>query len=240
MTDTQQQPGIRTRIWLADRFLGRDPVPLEIRPKRFDAKTLTSNLSLRIDRPYLGEGLPNLRNRHEFRLPWKTVMEAEQIEHLDMLSSVGQPFDLGLWKHVYDFFDGDGTTTTFYLQRRQLLPNVTPLTEYPSYPTTATFYDAPYGTVGATATSKTVVQKTTADIAGGSPSSGEVWVEDTGHKIGGFWLSTVECAEAPADVHDALVIAYMPLYAVVIDEEGPRSYSEGMVEPRDYRLVESS
>ena len=116
---------------------------------------------------------------------------------------------------------------------------MTPPTEFDSYPTQAIFYAAAYGTTGATATPKTVVQKTTAQMTG-TLAAGEVWVEDTGHKTGGLWLSTVKCAEAPADVHDALVIAYMPLYAVVIDEETARSYSEGMVEPRDYRLLESS
>ena len=237
MTDTQQQPGIQNPVWIGGRLIIRGPTNPEIRPKRFEAKTRTANTGLRIDRPYLGAGLPNLRSRHELHLPWRTVQESDLLDHLDTLAALGQPFDVGLWKHVYDVFDGDGTTKTFYLQRRQLRPNVTPATDYPSYPTTATFYSATYGTTGATATPKTVVQKSTGSMSG-TPDAGEVWVENTGHRTGGLWLSTVKCAEAPANVHDALVISYMPLYSMTIDEEDPRVYPAGIVEPRGWRLSE--
>ncbi len=233
----EQEPGIRTSLWIGNRLVFRGPSPIGLAPERFEQRTRTSNLGLRVDRPYLGTGLPNIRSRHKLTFPWKTIGEPEVIAHLDILANTGQPFDIGIWKHVYDVFDGDGTTKIFYLQRRQILPTVTPPTEFPSYATQATFYSAPYGDPTATATSKTVVQKTTAEMSG-TPSSGEVWIEKTGHRTGGLWVSTVKCAEAPDDAFDALVISYMPLYSVVIEQEQPRSYSDGIVEPRGWNLTE--
>lgn len=237
MTDIQQQPAIRNPLWIGNRFIIRGPAPIQLSPKRFEAMTPTANLSLRVDRPYWGAGYPNLRNRHDFVLPWKTVQEADLIEYLDIMGSTAQPFDMGLWKHVYDVFDGDNTATTFYLQRRQLHPTVTPGADYPDYPTRATFWSKPFGTVGAIATEKTVEQKSTAAMSG-TPAAGEVWIETPGHKTGNLWISTVKCAEPPPAKSDCFVVAYMPLYAVVVVEENPRSYEAGMSEPRAYRLRE--
>jgi hypothetical protein len=238
MPDVLQQPAIRNRVWLGDRFLSRDPVPIQITPRRFEAKTRTSNLAMRVDRPYLGAGLPNLRNRHDITLPWSTVQESGMLEHLDVLISKGQPFDLGLWKHVYDVFDGDGTTTAFYLQRRQLRANVTPPFDPPDYPTRVTAYDAPYGTVGASATEYTVVAKTSSNIDTGTPGTNEAWIESDGRTAGNLRITKIRLTPAPPDVSDSLVVAYMPLYSVVVDEESPRSYALAMVEPRAFRLIE--
>jgi hypothetical protein len=232
----EQEPGIRTSFWIGNRHVFRGPAPLGIVPRRFDAKTRTSNLGLRVDRPYLGAGLPNIRSRHDLNMPWRTVQEPVVIEHLDILTNTGQPFDIAVWKHVYDVFDGDGTTKTFYLQRRQI-PEDLYVTAYLSYPTRAIFYDAPYSDPAAGATEKTVVQKTTAEMSG-TPSAGEVWIEETGHRAGGLWLSTVKCAEAPDDAFDSFVVAYMPLYSMVIEQEQPRQYSDGMIEPRGWQLQE--
>jgi len=233
----EQEPGIRTSLWIGNRLVFRGPAPLGLTPKRFEERTRVSNLGLRVDRPYLGDGLPNIRSRHELSLPWRTVQEPSVIQHLDILTNTGQPFDIGIWKHVYDVFDGDGSTKTFYLQRRQILPNVTPPTTFPSYETQAIFYDGPYGDPASTADPQTVVQKTTAEMSG-TPSSGEVWIEKTGHRSGGLWVSTVKCGDAPADAFDSFVVSYMPLYSVVIEQEQPRSYVEGLVEPRGWVLTE--
>lgn len=237
----EQEPGIRTPLWIAGRFIIRGPAPLQLTPKRFEVATRTSNLALRMDRPYIAVGdfaLPNIRSRHELALPWSTVQEAELIEHLDLLVAKGQPFDMGIWKHTYDIFDGDGSTTTFFLQRRQLLPAVTPPTLFPSYPTKVDRYSAAYGTTGATATPYTVVQKTTAEIDAGTPGASIAWIESTGRKTGNLWVSKIKVNPAPADVADSLVVSYMPLYSVVIEEERPRSYVAGIVEPRGFTLAE--
>lgn len=232
----EQEPGIRTSLWIGNRHVFRGPAPLGITPRRFEERTRTSNLGLRVDRPDLGAGLPNIRSRHDLGMPWRTVQEPEIIQHLDILTSTGQPFDICVWKHVYDVFDGDASTKTFYLQRRQI-PDSLYQTAIPSYPTRAIFYDKPYADSTATATEKTVLQKTTGEMSG-TPASGQVWIEKTGHRTGGLWLSTVKCAEAPADAYDAFVIAYMPLYSMVIEQEQPRSYSDGVVEPRGWQLQE--
>lgn len=239
MTDTQQQAGIRNRIYLGGKFFTRDPVPVQVTIQRYEAKTRVSNLSLRLDRPQTTAGLPNVRNRHEFLLPWVTMVESPLLEHLDSLAAVGQPFDLGLWKQVTDIWDGDGSTTTFLMQRRQILPAVTPPVEWEDYPTQVFVLDRPYGDPDASVTTLTVVPKTSGDIFTGDPSTGEAWVESDGHSVGGLYVSTIRLADAPPDEYDCLVAIYLPLYKVVIDQEVPRNYSANLIEPRGFKLLEA-
>lgn len=236
--DVRQQGGIRNRMWIAGRFVERDPVPIQVTPKRFDAKVRTSNLGMRIDRPFTMAGMPNIRNRREFVLPWSDLREPGLLEHLDTLAAIGQPFGLGLWKQDYDVFDGDGANKTFYLQRRQLLPAVTPPTSFPDYPTRVTVYDRSYLEDGATPTSLTVVAKTSSDIDTGDPGAGEAWIEGDGHQVGNLWVSKMRLETAPPDAHDCVVVAYLPLYQVVIDTDQPRSYGIAGQEPRSIRMVE--
>src|SRR5690242_18654399 len=116
-----QHNAIRTKIWIGGRFSERDPLPVQVTKKRFEAKNPTSNLGLRVDRCFAMAGQPNVRNRCQFVLPWATLPEPALLEHVDILAGIGQPFGLALWKHEYDVFDGDGESTMFFLQRRQLL-----------------------------------------------------------------------------------------------------------------------
>lgn len=238
MTDIQQSSAIRTRIWLGGKYTTRDPLPVQISPKRFEVKTVTSNLGLRVDRPFVFAGFPNVRNRREFTLPWADLREPPMLEHLDVLANIGQPFGLGLWKQEYDIFDGDATNKTFFLQRRQLLPVVTPSPTFPDYPTRVIVYDRSYLDPAAVATEQTVVQKTNATIDTGNPPAGTAWVESDGRQIGNLWVSEIRLGTAPPAASDCVVAAYLPLYTVVVDQEAPRSYAQALVEPRSLRLVE--
>jgi hypothetical protein len=183
--------------------------------------------------------MPNIRIRKEFNFGWPTIDQDSLLDHLDSLLAKGQPIDLAIWKQEYDIFDGDGTTTTFLIQRRLVLPTVTPPTEFPSYPTVVKRCSQIYGTYEdptGIETLYTVIYKTTAQMTG-TPASGEAWIEDTGHRINGLRVSTLKVNPAPANVSDALVVIYLPLYQAT-PAEAQRSYPHGLGEPRTVRLVE--
>lgn len=234
----QQQPAIRTRVWIAGKTVTRDPVPIQITSKRLEAKTKTANGAMRIDRCYRGAGMPNIPNRREFSLPWPDLREPALLEHVDIVCAIGQPFGLGLWKQEYDIFDGDGDNKSFYIQRRQLLEGFTPDTVFGDYPTRVVLYDKPYSDPTAVGTSLTVVQKPSADIDTGDPTSGEAWIESEGRMIGNLWVSKVRLEAPPPLEFDCLLVIYVPLYEVVVDTEAPRSYAQALVEPRSLKLLE--
>lgn len=233
----QQHNGIRTRVYIGGKYTTRDPL-VQIGSKRFEAKQRTSNLAMRVDRAFTLAGMPNVRMRREFVLPWSDLREPGMLEHIDILTAVGQPFALGLWKHEYDVFDGDAENKTFYLQRRQLLEVTTPVILPGDYPTRVTRYDKSYLDPAAVATELAVVQKLAADIDTGDPAAGEAWVESDGHMIGNLWVSKLRVGTAPPDAHDCLVAAYLPLYAVLIDAEQTRSYPQSLMEPRTLKMIE--
>lgn len=234
----KQDPSIRTRLWMGGRFFVRDPNTFQVTPRRFEQVTRVSNLAMRIDRPYVpaGAAMPNVRTRAEFNFVWSTINEDSLLDHLDSLIAKGQPFELAMWKQVYDIFDGDGSTTSFLLQRRLALPSVTPPTEFPDYPTVVKYLDKPYGDPTAVETEYAVVYKTTAEMAG-TPGAGAAWIENTGHRVNNLWVSSMKANPAPPAVADSLVAIYLPLHEVVPDE-GQRAYTQGIVEPRTLRLVE--
>jgi hypothetical protein len=243
MTDIQQGNAIRARIWLGGQFIARDPVPVQMTPKRYEAKTPLSNLSKRIDRAQGVPGLPNILTSYEFTLPWSDLREPAVLEHIDQLDAVGQPFGLGLWKQEYDFFDLDGTGTIAnrYLRRRQLLQYATPPAAPADFPTRAILYDSAYGTGAATPTELAVIPKASADIDTSGPGPGEAWVENEGRQVGGLWLTKVRVgATSFPDAHDCLVFIYLPLYTVAIKDGSPRSYAQALREPRTLVLEEVS
>lgn len=234
----QQKPAIRNRIWIGGKFAARDPVPIQVTLRRFEVKTRTSNLGMRVDRCFTLEGMPNVHNRAEIVLPWPDLRESGLLEHVDILANIGQPFELGLWKHVYDVFDGDGESKDFLLQRRLLLPTVVPATEFDDYPTRVIVYDGPYTAPGVTPAEPTIVEKTSSTIDTGDPSAGTVWIETDGHQVGNVWVTKIRFGTAPPDFSDCVVVPYLPLYVVVVDQESPRSYERALVEQRGLRLVE--
>jgi len=239
MTELRQGNAIRTRVWIGGRLTERDPVPVQLSQKRFEAKTTTSNMAMRVDRPFVIPGFPNIRNRRQFVLPWNDLREPGLLEHLDILTAVGQPFGLGLWKQEYDVFDGDGENTTFYLQRRQLLPQFTPDVVLDDYPTRVIFYDRPYWDPNAVNTGVfTVVQKDPGSIDVGDPGGSEAWIEAQGSQLGTLWVSKMRLGTPPPDAADCLIAMYLPLYTVLVDTEGPRNYAQALMEPRTLRLYE--
>jgi hypothetical protein len=233
-----QTAALKSRLWLGGQVAPRDPVPVQITSKRLEARAQTSNGAMRIDRMFTLAGMPNVRNRREFTLPWPDLRESSLLQHLDILAGIGQPFGFGLWKLEYDVFDGDGSNKTFYLQRRQILTFADPSTALPEYGTRLISYSGSYLDPASTATELTVVSKTSGDIAAGDPASGEAWVEDTGHQVGNLWVSTVRLGDAAPAASDCLVAAYVPMYEVLIDTDGPLSFAQALVTPRSLKLVE--
>jgi hypothetical protein len=238
MPEIQQANAIRTRVWMGGDFFFRDAVPIQIAETRFEGMTRTANLGLRVDRNWTGPLFPNIRNRFDITLPWEDLREPGLLERIDILAQTGQPFGLGLWKQVYDVFDGDGETTDFVLQRQQLLERVTPPVEFEDYPTRVVVYDRPYAEPGASPTELTVVQKTNADIDTGDPGAGEVWVESDGHSEGSNRVARMRLGTAPPDALDCVVAIYLPFIWVVIKAQPPRSYAQALVEPRALQLAE--
>jgi hypothetical protein len=240
---TKEQGGIRNQIYLAGQNFSRGPVPITFTPKRFDSKIRTSNLGLRVDRPFVVAGYPNVPMTHEITMPWPTITEEALLEWIGVLLSMGQPFDVCIWKQVRDVFDGDGSTTAFYLQNRMAvaanLPVGSPLVSFPDYEPRVDIYSAAFGSVPVpTTTAKTVVHKTAATIDAGSPAAGEAWVEDDGHLLGNRWLTKVRLDAAPADAKDIMVATYIALFKMVIDQETARSYADSLREPRGMKLVQ--
>lgn len=238
MTAIQQKNAIRQRIYLAGMICERSPQSVQLTQKRFQVSTRTSNLGLRVDRAFTMAGMPNVRNRRELTLPWPTITEPPLLEHIDRLVAAGQPFGVGIWKQEYDVFDGDGDATTFYLQRRQLLPVLTPDAMPADYPTRVTVYDKSFLDPTATPDELDVVDKTAATIDTGDPASGEAWIETDGHQVGNIWVSKVRLGDPAPLASDCLIAAYLPLYTMVVDQEQPRSYAQALQEPRSLKLVE--
>lgn len=246
MTDDRQTSGLRTRLWIAGKFLNRrDPVPVVVTRKRLEAKTPMSNGMVHVDRLFVTDGLPNTPETFEFALSWDTITEPDILEHLDTLQGVGQLFYVGIWKQFYPVYDGDGTTARLLLPRLQLWGGpdsasslVTPPVEWEEYSTRVTVYDRPYGP-GAVPTELTVVHKTAANIETGNPSADEVWIEDDGHAAGSAVYSTMRFGTAPPDGHDRVRVAYIPAFRVAFDSEEARSYSRALQEPRILKLLEA-
>jgi hypothetical protein len=236
MADNQEANAIRTRLYIGGDYINRDPVPVQVSITRFEKKNRMSNGSMRVDRMFTAPGFPNIRNRQEIVLPWPDLREPDLLERLGILCNMGQPFTLGLWKRFYDVFDGDGVNTTFFLQRRQLLPVVTPDPTFPDYPTRVVRYSASYP--GGTPTELAVVQKDTGDINTGTPAANEAWVEEQGHMNGALWCSTVRLGTPPPAGPDVLVAMYLPLYEVVVDVEAQRNYAPKLVEPKIVKFSE--
>jgi len=241
MADNQQHNAIRSKIWLGGKLLSRDPVPVQMTSRRIEVQTRTSNLTLQTDRAFIAAGLPNVLQSYEFTLPWSDLREPALLEHLDILEAVGQPFDLGLWKQETDVFDGDATTTDFYLRRRQLMKAGVNPTEgvFADFETRVVQYDGPAWDRTSAPNEVAVVSKTHADIDSGGPGPGECWIEEEGQDIGnGLWVSKLRMGSAPPAEADCLVAIYLPLYRVAIKQAKARSYAQALVEPRTLELVE--
>ena len=253
MTETRQQRAIRNNIYVAGVSFTRNPLPA-LSVKRAESKVVASNLSLHVDRLFIKAGMPNIPQRHEFTFAWRDTDE-NVLEHVDRLAAIGQPFDVAIWKQVYDVFDvgtdsvlvGSDLIQMFYLQRRQAvahnLPGGIPATSFADYATRVTLMSAPYGTPGATETEFTVVHKTTGTILTGDPEEGEAWIDDDGEQLGNRWVSRMRVnlwdgAANPPITSDVLIVAYLPLYKMVVDAETVRQFGEKLVEPRGYRFVE--
>jgi hypothetical protein len=248
---TSQSGGIRNRIWLGGKFVGRDPIPVGITPRKMEATTITSNTALRIDRPYVFAGYPNIRNRHDIMLPWNTITESDIIEHLDKCAAMGGAVDLCVWKQVTDMFSAeapdpsivtpygaptDAGQTRFYLQRRQAVEFVTPPTFYDEY-TTRMFYNA-NGFGYPTGDQEITITQVNGQPAAGITGALEATMSKQGELYGNiirtpFVLSFLP----PYGVADTIWVIYVPLYKVVISEQA-RSYGQNLQEPRKFNILE--
>lgn len=234
---------LKNRVWVAGVPLARDPVPVVIIPKRFESKQRLSNGAMQTDRLFVLVGMPNIFNRIEMNVAWKDVREQNTLEHLTSLANMGQAFDVALYKQEADFFDGDGVSTRFLIQRRVVgdaFFAANPLIEnWPDFALKATRYSAPFGLVGSTGTDfTTVTYKTTTSIEVSAPAAGEIWVEDGGHLYGNLLISTVRVGTAPAAGNDTFRIIYIPLMRMLIDSDSGRSFQEKLAMSRAFKFVE--
>lgn len=242
-----EQPGLRTRIWIQGYFSVRDPRQVDVTPRRMEVQIQTSSLGLRADRAYVKPGWANILERHDIAMVWPNIREPLLLQHLNSIKAMGQPFHVGIWKPVFEAYDGDGVRKDFYLQRRLLTPYVTAPTDWPEHATRVVVYDKPFSNAESpfagepgptTQTTMTIVDKTRANIDTGSPTSGEAWLETDGHVEGDRWLTKVRLGDAPPEEHDCLLIQYLPMYRVVINVEDARSYREVLTEPRGFKFME--
>lgn len=241
---TEQLRGIRNPLVLGGKILGRrDPIPIGSVPTRYSAISRTAGASGRIDRLFLREGQPNNLIGYEFSLPWRLISEPGLLSHLDSLEACGQIVDFVLWKQDYQIFDGDGTTQTFWLRRRQAMQAVTPRATFEDYATVAFSYDKPYWDPAATETALAVTQKSNATIDAGSPSAGEIWIEQEGELPTsgdgtGLWWTKIRTGDVLPHVHDCFRVVFIPIYAVAVATVTERSYAEALAEGRGFKLTE--
>lgn len=240
MSANPQQPDLRNKIWLGGRGVRRDPVPVTVSLKPFEAQTRMADGSLRVDRLLL-EGYPNKFNRFQLGLTFNTVREAPQLELIDSLLALGQPFDVCLFKQAYDFFDGDGATKEFVIQRRIAQPIVQSaigVTWYPDYATQLYRYAGPYGDPASAETVLTVTIKTSATMDTGTPGANDAWVEQEGHADGNKLVTRVRLGTAPVANADVLKAVYLPYMRMVIESDAGRTYDRGLQESRSFKLTE--
>jgi hypothetical protein len=242
--DTSNLPN---RIWVAGMSLQRDPSPVSLLPRRFESKVRTSNLGMQIDRCAIDEGYPNILNKIDLSMQWRNVgMNGEVEDFLASLSNAGQPFDVALFKRESDFFDGDGTTKDFTLQRRvvgpQFFTDNPDVQTLPYFQLRSTRFSAQFGTSGVTETTITdpskIVYKTAATIDTGGPASDEIWIEEDGHSKGNRLDTKIRLGTAPADGHDTLRITYIPLMRMFIASDSGRTFEAKLQMGRAFLFTE--
>lgn len=243
MVEIRQQSSIRNRPWIAGKVASRGVGPLALTGKRYESKQMLSNTAMQIDRPFITAGMANLITQESAVLSWQDLREAGLLEHLSILLSIGRPFDVCLFKQLYESFDGDGTTQTFYLRRRPADPvvSVEPGIFWAAnedYPVRVISYSDPYGTAGATSSDLTVALKDNSDIDTGDPGAGEVWIDAQGEDLGPLTVSRMRFGTAPDAKRDIFVVAYIPLFIMAPDGDNARSYQERLVESHTLKLVE--
>ena len=249
--DIRQQPLIVNAIYVGGLSITqRDPLAV-VTPRNMSAITQTSNLGRRKDRPFVAVGMPDERDDSSISLPWPNLLEAGALETLDQVAASGQPVTLCWWKHRYDFWSGDGSNKTFYLQGRQILPIFTPtaggghLGNIKSYQTRIQRWSGTRFASGSTLTQEynddntKLVHKTSSTINTGIPASDECWIEDDGHLDSetGLRISTVRFGTAPANANGCAVAMYIPGDEYVIAKEDPRPYDRPNLESRGFTFV---
>jgi len=240
------ESGIKNPVYIGGVSFDRGPNPVVLNVIRAEAKNRNVALGLAVDRLLVGTGYPNVMNTHEITNVWPDIREAKLLDQLGVLTAMGQPFDVCIWKLTRDVFSGDGVTKDFFIQRRALSPTVNvptgiPSTSFPDYDTTVELWSGPLGQIPAPTltTSFTVVHKTNATIDSSDPASGEAWIEDDGRDVGGgHYIAKVRLGAAPPDADDVLKITYVPLYRMTIDQQAQQSFGPKLVEPRGIKLVE--
>lgn len=245
MSSIQETSDLRNKVWAAGVSFGRSPMPILISPRRFENKTRTSNLGLRVDRCFIAAGYPNVLNKIDINLTYSDVREPGLIEHLSSLANVGQPVDVALFKQEQDFFDGDGIATTFYLQRRVIGPAFfaanTQVQVYDDYALRVTLYSGQFGTVGVTPTeigSDHIIYKNSSTIDTGDPAVGYVWIEEGGHPVGDRLDTKVRFNTATVDAHDSLRITYLPLMRMLVDSDSGRTFQQNLQMGRSFKFTE--
>ncbi|MDQ6892202.1 MAG: hypothetical protein M3167_06300 [Acidobacteriota bacterium] len=241
--------GILHSLYMGGKILKRDPNPIQLAPLRWETRTRTANMSLRVDRGFILAGLPNVLDKQAIVVPYRNVPETDLLEHLTALLGVGQPFDVCMWKQHREVYDTDGAATTYFLQRRPASPTMQPFVAegtnleiiFPEYATRVEFYSASYGSApGLTVTRSTVVYKTEAQIAAGSPAPGEAWIGTDGKALGGSLalISSMKFGTAPAAGVDRLIVSYVPLYRMTVESDAGRSFAAALEEARSIKLAE--
>ncbi len=244
----EQAPVFET--WVAGQPIR--PLPLTISPQRFEAKQRTSNLTMRVYRCFVAEGYPNVLTKINLSVQWKLVHPETTRDHLTAVANMGQPCEVALFKQETDFFDGDGTTQDFTLQRLVLGPTWKTAAlaaipgaflDRPEYALRVTMYDVPFGTLGATETVITganVVYKTSSNIDTSDPSSGEVWIEEDGHDSDdlGTRVTKIRFGDVPAEGHDTVRVTYIPLMRMILDSDAGRSFETPNQMGRSFRFTE--
>lgn len=236
MTDieTQQHSGIRARQRIGWLDFGRFAAPVTLSPKRFEAQDEASDATLIVQRPFQGEGFPNIRQKDSIGFKWSDIREPVSLESLGMMSKMMSPVNVCVWKHDYEIWNGDGSRTTFYFRRRDAISSgLTPLpTSTADFPPRLLLLSQPLNQGLAITTEYSVangnlVYQDTATINGGDPSAGQAWIEAGGHAYKDAFATTVKIGDVPPDATDILALAYIPLYYVVIAAVDARSFAAG-------------
>lgn len=89
--------------------------PMEVRQ---DERMLDGSLTT--DRGYCFTGQPDVIQKYSFSAKWPRLTSADY-RVFQQIRARAQPFDVCIWKPISELFSGDGSSTIFYLQRREAI-----------------------------------------------------------------------------------------------------------------------
>ena len=244
MTDpAKETAGIWQKHWVAGSKMARIPLT-QIGEVELEVTSIGSAGCARVDRLAPLPGLCNRFRRLQIGFDWPDLRERNQLLQMRTLASTGQPCDVVIFKQIVETFDGDGSTSTFFLRNRPVFEDMVSGSGSPwdpEYEPRVTLFSSPYtADQEGSGTELTVVEKTHSMIDIGAPAAGEAWMETDGRFIKGLLVSELRIASdsIPSDNFDVLRVVYVPMPRVEIGSAQRGRYGAAGVEALSWTMTQ--